>query len=1197
MGFGLIDWKMSTGILLCAIVAFGLTGALELRNGAYEDLVIRVSDNVPQNECTTILTNIESTLTSASQYLFSALDSRAFLRSATVLLPSNWPDSCVASAVLSSSGEVPDVTVLPSDPARGGAWTQQSLGCGQPGDQIYLGFEELLRNDNNLGRKFVKEFAKYRYGVFDEEGYNNDPIYPMCYHDDQSRQEKVTGCSDLPLIDNGICSDKHAEYNLTKIVDEKARSSIMFTPIIPSISMFCDEGNHNRMAPTKHNFFCERRSVLDVIINHKDFSKNPQNTLAGNQITDTTPRIVYKKQNITRYVFVIENSKDMMLRESWSYLRLALRQWAGYVLPDSTEIGMVLSDPTQSTRALNIVPVKANGYDRFGINNRDKFYSAIPYTTSESLQKVCLHCAVTEAMNMLKEKNKTDGPANNVIVVIGTGMTVDNHMKTTIDALKKSKIKVATVNYPDINRANTLSLLASETGGADYTVFEQKLNVDTTLLTTYFELRNVLYDIVMKFSSKNQIDLPIEIHRKAITDDGRSSITGSFMLDPNMGEPAQFTFYTHNTITPLIKGLKLISPSHQIFSSRNDRLIDFKMITLNANISETGTWTYVVEPYPGNPQPHFIQVMATPRSLLSPVVRADFKIRRNTPTGPFLLLAEVKYGDLPILGAKVEITVTKPGANGSLPLRTKIELLDTGSGDPDITKGDGIYTKYFSAAEWGPGLYNFEVKASDNGNTAYTWSDNFKGNGAPCCGSAITSNGVQPLAPFQRVLPKRTIIISSEDISTANDFVVGRIGDLKAKILADELKARLSWTSPDMGGDSVSHYEIRYADSVFDILDNFETKARLWDYGQPFPLSPGSETSFTLDFNQKKELLDHTLYFAIKSYSKNTNSISGPISNWVRVLVNSPPPPPTVPPTYSSNDQSYWPNHGNSFDNEVAGPSISKSMPLSSNVIIAIGVVGTIIVLLIILSILYFVCKRKHVDNAKSLKDNAIKKDNLSTTVTIVPSSPQHNNSNNSTQTYVGQDMPDPHQIGVPINNYGYEDDTKKRYSLVHQQEQQLIEELKHHHQQRDNYEGVSVISNHSINRNQVLSPYNSWTASQLLHEHERRRSPMEGNMPGQEQMMCHQGLLINGDADHMGPMTDAYGQTHMPPPVPPLPVFSDSRYPPNYEVYECHPQAVQHVHPIYQSMQRREPFNQSLQGSLSSVNSGEKKKRNVTMV
>lgn len=55
-------------------------------------------------------------------------------------------------------------------------------------------------------RTLIKEFAMYRYGVFEEQGYFNDPIYPMCYYDDVTKQGKVTGCSDLPIKDNGyVC--------------------------------------------------------------------------------------------------------------------------------------------------------------------------------------------------------------------------------------------------------------------------------------------------------------------------------------------------------------------------------------------------------------------------------------------------------------------------------------------------------------------------------------------------------------------------------------------------------------------------------------------------------------------------------------------------------------------------------------------------------------------------------------------------------------------------------------------------------------------------------------------------------------------------------------------------------------------------------------------------------------------------------
>ncbi|XP_060522647.1 calcium-activated chloride channel regulator 1-like isoform X2 [Cylas formicarius] len=1203
------------GIALSLIAVVVTVHGLQLNEGAYEDLVIKIADNVPDKDCRIVLENLEGTLTSASQYLFSALDSRAYLRSATVLLPAAWPDSCAPSAVHGASGETSDITVLPSNPLIGKIYTQQSLGCGQPGDQIYLSYSSLQETDNTLSRLLIKEFAMYRYGVFEEQGYHNDPIYPMCYYDDKVKKPKATGCSDLPLIDDGLCSSDSA-YNLTEIVDPKARSSIMFAAEAPSVSMFCDEGNHDRFAPTKHNLLCQRRSVLDVIINHQDFAQNnQQNNFSGNQITDTTPKITYKKQNLTRFLFVIEDTKDMLQRESWFYLRLAIRQWAIYVLPGNTEVGLVLFNSTTPNRALNILPISgSNGKSFTTTTNRESFYSALPYTPSESMEPGCLDCSLKQALEMLNERTKTNGPANNVIVAIAPGMNLDDNLKETAKRLKANGVKVASINYPNIVRPSTLRYLADETGGVDYTIFEKKLNVDTTLLTTYFEFHSVLYDIVQRFYSGSQADLPVEIHRREIIDDGRTSVTGSFVMDPSMSEPAQFTFYTHNTVTPLIKGLKLISPSHQVYSSRTDKLLDFKMITLNANWSESGIWTYTVEPYPGNPQPHFLQMRATPVSVLASVVRASFRTHRSAG-GPLVLLVEAKYGDMPILGAKVEVLVTKKPLNGTALQDTKIELLDTGAGDPDITKGDGVYTRYFSANE--PGLYTFEAVVTNNDNTAYTWSSSINYD-KPCCGSSISSNGVQLISPFQRILTKSTIMITAEDIEAASLVTVGRIGDLKVEVIPADMKARLSWTSPDMGGHTVTRYEIKYAHSVTDILDKFETSAVVWETGSsPYPLDPGSETTFTIDLAQNKQLLDKPLYFAVKAYGKTGANFSGPISNYVRVFVPSPPPPPTIAPTYIPNE-SFWPNNGNNVGIDPVRPTVARSMSVGIELILPV-VIGIVLLLALLVVYCYFcVVRKRTVSNHKSTKANGIKKDNLNSTITIVPSTPQ-NVAPPQVQNYAS-DVPDPHQVGVPVNNYGYEDETKKRYSLVNQQEQQLIEELKqqqqHLHQQRENlppsYAGLSVISNNTINRNgQPLSPYNSWSASQLLHEHERRYSPMD-NMMSEEPMLMHpevvmagaqmEHMSMNGQSmDHVSinghQIAEHYGPNHLPPPVPPLPAFNNG-YPVNFNIYGVH-QAPPQQNQIYQSVQRTEqvPFNASLQGSMTSVNSGEKKRRNVTMV
>lgn len=1207
---------MLISFLFCGL--FESSESLELRNGAYEELVIKIADNVPETDCRKILENLEGTLTSASQYLFSALDSRAYLRSATVLLPSSWPDSCALSAVVGASGEVSDVTVLPSGPIRGDIYTQQSLGCGQQGDQIYLNYETLLARNQILPRTFIKEFAMYRYGVFEEQGYFNDPVYPVCFYDDASKKAKVTGCSDLPIQDNGICysSDYSTIYNVTEMVDPNARSSITFAAEAPSVSMFCDDGNHDRLAPTKHNLICHRRSVLDVVLKHPDFaSKHSQNNFNSNQITDTTPTVTYKKQNLTRYVFVVENNKDMLQRESWTYLRLAIRHWAAYIVPDNAELGLVLAT-ANPTKTLKIVPAKNGVTDRYGTTNRDKFYSALPYTPSESMQPGCLHCSLKVAMDMLTERTRSHGAASNVIVVIAPGMTITDQIKSIAEDLKKNQIRVATINYPDIVRPSTLRYLAEETNGVDYTIFENKLNVESTLLTTYFELHNVLYNIVQRFYSGSQADLPMEIHRREITDKtGRPLVSGTFIMDPSMTEPAQFTFFTYNINPPLFRGLKLTSPSNHIYDSRTDKFIDFKMITLiNANLSESGTWTYNVEPYAGNPQPHYLQVMATPISPYVPVVRTSFRIHKVNP-GLFILLAEAKYGDQPILGAKVEVTIAKIGVNDTTPQKTIVYLLDTGSGDPDITKGDGVYTRYFSPEE--AGIYTFGAVITNNDNTAYTWSSSKNNEDRPCCGSSIKSNGAQQISPFQRVLTKETLLISPEDVKIQSQslFPVGRIGDLRVEVHPEDMKAKLTWTSPDMGGNRVTRYEIRYAATVLDILDKFETAAAIWDTGNngPYPMDPGSETTYVVDMAENKELLDRPWYFAVKSYGTTGADLSGPVSNFVRVYVPSPPPPPTVPPPISSNEQSFWPNHVNPIGVDPSGgPSIAKSMSIGIELILPV-VIGIILLVILLIVYCYFCVVRKKVSsNHKSAKANAIKKDNLSSTITIVPSSPQ-NTSSPQNNTYQSAEMPDPHQVGVPVSNYAYEDETKKRYSLVNQQEQQLIEELKQqqmHQQQRDNlppaYSGLSVISNNTITRNgQPLSPYNSWSASQLLHEHERRYSPLE-NMMNEEPLMTHQEVLAQ--MDHMSINNQSMDHVSVnghqiveqyPPPVPPLPAFNNQGYPVNYNIYGVH-QGPPPQNQIYQSMPRAEqgvPFNQSLQGSMSSVNSGEKKRRNVTMV
>nr|CAD7261704.1 unnamed protein product [Timema shepardi] len=939
---------------------------------------------------------------------------------------------------------------------------------------IYLSYKQ-LKEPQDLDRLFVQQWAKYRYGVFDEVGYVADPVYPICHQGDSGRSQ-ITGCSDLSIEDTGVCDSTNSLYNVTTLVHPEATSSIMFAATAPQVIRFCDSGTHNRYAPTKHNLVCDRRSTMDVILQHPDFANN---IVDEKRVSNTTPVFHYKRRSVTRYVLVIEDTKDMLVRESWSFLRLAMRKWTVNDLPGNTEVGLVLTNETSSSQLHNLSPLTDQ-------NARDLIIANIPFTPGDSHAAACLQCGIHTALQMLKSRATTHGPASSVIVLIAPGMDHSLNINSVLAEASDIRARITTINYPSIVRPRSLDALAAGTGAPAFTVQESKYNVAISLLSTYFKLTNVMFSIATQFYQGSSTGMPIEIHRREITDDGRSTVTGSFVLDESLGEPARFTIFTHSTDNPLIRGISLVSPSQNVYSSRYDFLLIIKLMSLHATINEVSIL--------------FIKLLSLQTTN------------------------EVKRGDYPVLGARIEVLVNKPAMNGTNLYRDKFELLDTGSGVnreevhryiapprhssqiqghfsvaycyaawetvikksfshsdklttlsfeyPDLTKGDGIYSRYFTPMRGGPGLYTFEIMVTDNSNTAYAWHETILVQsleaGPPCCGSLVPTPAVQPLSPFQRVLPPISITFTPDDV--ASQPFVGRIGDLRGEILASELKARLTWTAPDMGGLPVSRYELRFAHSVTDIVDRFETASEVWDYGSPFPLPPGSETVFTMDLTRNPSLLDIPLFVSIRGFADSANnSPGGPISNWVRIMVPSPPPPPPPPSTASTStyDLSSWPLDG--AQDETIIPRIAQSMDFGLELILPI--VGGIALLMILIVVCYLCMLRRR-------NGNAVKKQS-------------------------GKD--------------------------------------KH-----------------------------------LLHEHERRHSPY--GQTGED-------LISNGS------------HAQLPPPVPPLPAFNHQHsggYP-SGPIYGVHPGTF--VNGGYHRNGSMVPFNPSLQGSLSSVSSGDRKKRNVTMV
>ena len=95
---------------------------------------------------------------------------------------------------------------------------------------------------------------------------------------------------------------------------------------------------------------------------------------------------------MTRYVLVIEGTRDMLVRESWSFLRLAVRKWAGHDLPSNTEVGLVLSNDTTGHRLLQMSALSTHA--------RSQVSGSIPFTPGDSHSAACLHCGIRQALDV-----------------------------------------------------------------------------------------------------------------------------------------------------------------------------------------------------------------------------------------------------------------------------------------------------------------------------------------------------------------------------------------------------------------------------------------------------------------------------------------------------------------------------------------------------------------------------------------------------------------------------------------------------------------------------------------------------------------------------------------------------------------------------------------------------------------------------
>nr|XP_042707445.1 calcium-activated chloride channel regulator 1-like [Chrysemys picta bellii] len=267
---------------------------VQLKNGGYEDIVIAINPELPEDH--NIIRNIkvrtlvyvlsfydiqtsckaklliastvqfvihksilffpyQDMVKEASTYLFNATKQRFFFKAVKIIIPQHWLPKSEYLSVKTESYDKADVIVAnPYLKYGDDPYTLQYGGCGEKGRYIHF-TPDFLLNDTlyniygSRAKVFVHEWAHLRWGVFDE--YNNDAPFYVSVNSGKASVEAtrcsadITGKYIVQSCTGNNCMTRECDYDQQtklyeagcKFVPEKtqnAPASIMYMQSLPS---------------------------------------------------------------------------------------------------------------------------------------------------------------------------------------------------------------------------------------------------------------------------------------------------------------------------------------------------------------------------------------------------------------------------------------------------------------------------------------------------------------------------------------------------------------------------------------------------------------------------------------------------------------------------------------------------------------------------------------------------------------------------------------------------------------------------------------------------------------------------------------------------------------------------------------------------------------------------------------------------
>lgn len=850
-----------------------------LQDSGYEGVVVALQDDIPVNLCQEVLIGLQESLQSASTSISTATRSWASLRTVTVVVPRSWsPSLCPRILGISDakreSWDNADIRVTSAQDPKHGIlpWTQQSQGCGKQGDYISVA-HNLFRQNSSLvnGRLLAHEWFKYRYGVFEEIGQVGNPQHPPHYRAPDGSW-KPNACANQHLKESSNCDPGSVGCDLRIEQEDNPTltSSFMAFPTVHSVQDLCDEGSHDRFAPTRHNLACHGKSIWEVMRASTDFQDSSN---SEGRAVDSLVSLRYVYPQRQRIVLLVDDTNVMNSQKRWDFMRKAVRKVVTYDIPEAFSVGLAVFDSRAKVKH-SLTPLV--DYDV-----REKVGSSLPRNPSVvGENQRCVLCGIKTSLDMLKKNGGTGG---NIILVTGGSSTISDADKQKARILlKNAGVTLHLIIYPLIDRfpvpGSNLEYLTAISGGESFIIPDEGIGEDSRV-SMYYGLLDALYNTVGNIAEWR--GLPVKLHEAEHPGGLSVKSEGSFLVDPSLSSNINFAIFFYD-VGHVGNAVHLISPHNQEIDTSNMQSEDGNMnmivVKLSGSQVTPGLWRYSVDNKADSHQGLFIQVTSKSYSSIGHNSKVEVKGWTNYPSGevnasdvskPLALFAEVRAGGNAVEGAKVTANLTRLGltTNGTLYKPQEVVLVDNGFMDPDMLQSDGVYSRYV------PNLSSGKFSVS------------------------LYIEGIIGQYKFARHV--RVGVLNVIEGTPKTDMVPpSRIVDLRMALLPDTPnKVSFIWTAPgdDYDFGIASKYIVAVGPTP-DLDDNWEVFKEDFSLTEdwPEPLPASSIQQHTVDW----DIFENVRYVGIFALDSNDNA--SPISNVVSVFVPYPPTTTASPSIFSS---------------------------------------------------------------------------------------------------------------------------------------------------------------------------------------------------------------------------------------------------------------------------------------------------------